>query len=68
MAVLGAILTQEPARPQRAGALAGIIEGLLRKNPADRMSAAQVSDLLEQVLRSHGSNTPNRGPPPRCPR
>jgi serine/threonine protein kinase len=62
VAVLGAILTQEPVRPQRAGALAGVIEGLLRKNPADRMSAAQVSDLLEQVLRSHGSNTPNRGP------
>ncbi|GGS52525.1 hypothetical protein GCM10010156_09000 [Planobispora rosea] len=67
MAVLGAILTQEPARPQRAGALAGIIEGLLRKNPADRMSAAQVSDLLEQVLRSHGSNTPNRGPTSQVP-
>ncbi|MBG0824381.1 protein kinase [Planomonospora sp. ID91781] len=62
VAVLGAILTQDPVRPQRAGALAGVIEGLLRKNPADRMSAAQVSDLLEQVLRSHGSSTPDRGP------
>ncbi|GAA3440624.1 hypothetical protein Pve01_67750 [Planomonospora venezuelensis] len=67
MAVLGAILTQEPARPVRAGALAGIIDGLLRKNPADRISAAQVSDLLEQVLRSHGSNTPNRGPNSQVP-
>ncbi|WP_307845444.1 protein kinase [Planomonospora sp. ID67723] len=67
MAVLGAILTQEPARPLRAGALAGIIEGLLRKNPADRISAAQVSDMLEQVLRSHGSNTPNRGPNSQVP-
>lgn len=64
MAVLGAILTQEPNRPQRAGALITVIDGLLRKNPADRMTAAQVSDLLDRVLRSHGSSTPNRTPSP----
>ncbi|MET8051461.1 protein kinase [Streptosporangium sp. NPDC005286] len=64
VAVLGAILTQEPNRPQRAGALITVIEGLLRKNPADRMSAAQVSDLLDRVLRSHGSSTPSRTPSP----
>ncbi|MFB9680153.1 serine/threonine-protein kinase [Streptosporangium vulgare] len=64
VAVLGAILTQEPSRPQRAGALITVIEGLLRKNPADRMSASQVSDLLDRVLRSHGSSTPNRAPTP----
>ncbi|MEU8203253.1 protein kinase [Streptosporangium sp. NPDC049046] len=64
VAVLGAILTQEPSRPQRAGALIAVIEGLLRKNPADRMSASQVSDLLDRVLRSHGSSTPNRAPSP----
>ncbi|MER5425729.1 serine/threonine-protein kinase [Streptosporangium roseum] len=62
VAVLGAILTQEPTRPQRAGALVAVIEGLLRKNPADRMTAAQVSDLLDRVLRSHGSTPPNRVP------
>ncbi|MBB2911750.1 serine/threonine protein kinase [Streptosporangium becharense] len=64
VAVLGAILTQQPARPSRAGALTTVIEGLLRKDPADRMSAAQVAELLEQVLRSHGSGTPNRPPAP----
>ncbi|WP_156056022.1 serine/threonine-protein kinase [Streptosporangium roseum] len=62
VAVLGAILTQEPTRPQRAGALVAVIEGLLRKNPADRMTAAQVSDLLDRVLRSHGSTPPSRTP------
>ncbi|GAA3162153.1 hypothetical protein GCM10010466_61420 [Planomonospora alba] len=62
VAVLGAILTQDPVRPARAGALAPVIEGLLRKNPAERLHAAQVSDMLEQILRAHGSNTPNRGP------
>ncbi|WP_245966467.1 serine/threonine-protein kinase [Sphaerisporangium album] len=55
VAVLGAVLTQEPNRPQRAGALLPVVEGLLRKNPADRMPAAQAADLLERVLRSHGS-------------
>ncbi|MEV7006324.1 protein kinase [Streptosporangium sp. NPDC051022] len=60
VAVLGAILTQEPNRPQRAGALIAVIEGLLRRNPADRMSAAQVSDLLDRVLRSHGSASSSR--------
>jgi serine/threonine protein kinase len=63
VAVLGAILTQEPSRPRRAGALLPLIEGLLRKNPAERISAAQASDLLERVLRSHGSAVPHRGNP-----
>jgi serine/threonine protein kinase len=62
VAVLGAVLTQEPSRPQRAGALLPIIEGLLRKNPGDRMPAAQVSDLLEHVLQSHGSATGSHTP------
>ncbi|MBB4916538.1 serine/threonine-protein kinase [Streptosporangium saharense] len=62
VAVLGAILTQEPNRPQRAGALIAVIEGLLRKDPADRMTAAQVSELLGRVLRSHGSATGDQVP------
>ncbi|WP_248965647.1 serine/threonine-protein kinase [Sphaerisporangium perillae] len=61
VAVLGAVLTQDPNRPQRAGALLPVIEGLLRKNPADRMPAAQAADLLERVLRTHGSGLPLRG-------
>jgi Serine/threonine protein kinase len=66
VAVLGAVLTQEPTRPQRAGALLPVIEGLLRKNPADRISAAAASDMLERVLRAHGSVRPPRhhNPPP----
>ncbi|MCG5214027.1 serine/threonine-protein kinase [Streptosporangium sp. KLBMP 9127] len=64
MAVLGAVLTQEPSRPQRAGALLPVIEGLLRKNPADRLTAVQVSDLLERVLRSHGSGSTGQPPEP----
>ncbi|MFI0418428.1 protein kinase [Spongiactinospora sp. 9N601] len=55
VAVLGAVLTEEPTRPERAGELLPLIEGLLRKDPAARLSASQVSDILEQVLRGHGS-------------
>ncbi|GLW96704.1 serine/threonine protein kinase [Microtetraspora sp. NBRC 16547] len=55
VAVLGAVLTREPARPQRAGTLLPVIEGLLRKNPADRIGAAQVADMLERILQSHGA-------------
>ncbi|WP_176580269.1 serine/threonine protein kinase [Microtetraspora malaysiensis] len=55
VAVLGSVLTREPARPRRAGALLPVIQGLLRKNPADRIGAAQVADMLERVLRTHGA-------------
>ncbi|MFB9962573.1 serine/threonine-protein kinase [Sinosporangium siamense] len=59
VAVLGAVLTQEPTRPQRAGALLPVIDGLLRKNPAERINAGQVAEMLERVLRSHGSSPPD---------
>jgi eukaryotic-like serine/threonine-protein kinase len=60
VAVLGSVLTQEPIRPQRAGSLAPVIEGLLRKNPAERLTAAQVIEMLETVLRAHGSPRPRK--------
>ncbi|GIH54300.1 hypothetical protein Mro02_12140 [Microbispora rosea subsp. aerata] len=64
VAVLGAVLTQEPVRPRRAGALLPVIEGLLRKNPADRLPAAQVAEMLERVLHSHGAGLPGRAGTP----
>ncbi|GII54582.1 hypothetical protein Pth03_29710 [Planotetraspora thailandica] len=64
VAVLGAVLTQEPNRPQRAGALLPVIDGLLRKNPADRLAAAQVAEMLERVLHSNGAGLPVRGMSP----
>ncbi|GGM78347.1 serine/threonine protein kinase [Thermopolyspora flexuosa] len=66
VAVLGAVLTQEPARPERAGPLQPVIEGLLRKNPADRISAVQAAQMLEQVLAAHGSARPPQ-PQPETP-
>ncbi|MFC4113620.1 serine/threonine-protein kinase [Nonomuraea zeae] len=58
VAVLGSVLTQEPITPQRAGSLMPVIEGLLRKNPAERLTSTQVIEMLEAVLRAHGSARP----------
>ncbi|MCK2217418.1 serine/threonine protein kinase [Actinomadura sp. ATCC 31491] len=63
VAVLGQVLTQPPITPQRAGSLMPVIEGLLRKNPAERLTASQVVEMLEAVLRAHGSVRP-RAPEP----
>ncbi|MFC5829173.1 serine/threonine-protein kinase [Nonomuraea insulae] len=60
VAVLGAVLTQDPIRSQRAGSLMPVIEGLLRKNPAERLTAGQVIEMLETVLRAHGAPRPRR--------
>ncbi|SDH43063.1 serine/threonine-protein kinase [Nonomuraea jiangxiensis] len=58
VAVLGSVVTQDPIRPQRAGSLLPAIEGLLRKNPAERLTSSQVIEMLETVLRAHGSTRP----------
>ncbi|WP_237105868.1 serine/threonine-protein kinase, partial [Nonomuraea sp. MG754425] len=58
VAVLGSVLTQDPIRPQRAGALMPVIGGLLRKSPSERLTAAQVIEMLEAVLRAHGAPRP----------
>ncbi|WP_246365760.1 serine/threonine-protein kinase [Nonomuraea rhodomycinica] len=67
IAVLGAVLTQNPVRPQRAGALLPVIEGLLRKNPAERLTAAQVTDALEHILLANGSVRPRNPEAPSSP-
>ncbi|WP_156325990.1 serine/threonine protein kinase [Nonomuraea sp. SBT364] len=70
IAVLGTVLTQEPNPPQRAGALRPVIDGLLRKNPAERLTSDQVVEQLEQVLRANGSarpRVPDVPPPPPLP-
>lgn len=50
MTVLNEILSGEPVRPVRAGALAPVLEGLLRRDPDGRMTAAEAARLLEQAL------------------
>ncbi|MEV0307058.1 serine/threonine-protein kinase [Nonomuraea fuscirosea] len=58
VAVLGSVLTQDPITPQRAGSLLPVIEGLLLKDPARRLTSTQVIEMLEAVLRAHGAPRP----------
>ncbi|HEX6358162.1 serine/threonine-protein kinase [Actinophytocola sp.] len=48
-ATLGAALTREPDPDPSVGRLAPVIEGLLRKKPAERMTARQAIDKLSEI-------------------
>jgi serine/threonine protein kinase len=49
VATLTALATEEPPPARRAGALGPLIEGLLRRSPADRLDPATVERMLRQV-------------------
>lgn len=49
LSTLRAIVDEELPPPRRAGPLAPVIEGLLRKDPAERLSADRVSEDLRVV-------------------
>ncbi|MEV6305959.1 protein kinase [Actinoplanes sp. NPDC051861] len=50
MATLAALTTEEAPSPKRAGSLRPVIDGLLRKNPADRINAEDVEAQLRAVI------------------
>lgn len=47
IATMAAVLHEEPEPPRRAGALTPVIEGLLRKDPAQRIDAVETAELLQ---------------------
>jgi serine/threonine protein kinase len=51
MASLIAVISEEPERPAHAGPLRPVIDGLLRKEPAERMTALDAAALLDQIVR-----------------
>ncbi|MDR3083569.1 MAG: protein kinase [Streptomyces sp.] len=64
LTTLRAVVDEELPPPRRAGPLAGVIEGLLRKDPAERLPA----ELVEQDLRIIGAGgTPRTGAPAYTP-
>jgi hypothetical protein len=48
-ATLRALADSTPDPPRRAGPLTGVLEGLLRRDPADRLPPAEVADRLRRV-------------------
>ncbi|MEU8511897.1 serine/threonine-protein kinase [Kitasatospora sp. NPDC048722] len=50
LATLTAVMTEELVTPKNAGALLPVIEGLLEKDPADRLDASQTRSMLKRVV------------------
>ncbi|MFE4450549.1 serine/threonine-protein kinase [Streptomyces sp. NPDC056796] len=57
---LRAVGDEEPPPPRRAGALAPVIEGLLRKDPAERLTAPEAEHRL-RILAAGGTGSPPAG-------
>ncbi|MEV4258766.1 protein kinase, partial [Spirillospora sp. NPDC049652] len=52
MAALVAVISEEPDPPTRSGPLTPVIQGLLRKNPDERMDAIEAGRLLDEIVRA----------------
>ncbi|MGW7059929.1 serine/threonine-protein kinase [Streptomyces sp. NPDC054904] len=61
-AVFVAVATEEPAIAVRAGALAPVLAGLLRKDPAERLTAEETYDLLAGPAGGRELPRPDRAP------
>ncbi|MER6775921.1 MULTISPECIES: serine/threonine-protein kinase [unclassified Streptomyces] len=57
LSTLRAVVDEEPPVPVRAGPLAPVIAGLLRKEPAQRTPAAEVAEALRDIARGPGVTT-----------
>lgn len=58
---LRAVVDEELPRPRRAGPLEPVLEGLLRKNPAERLPAAEAARML-RVVGAGGAVRASGGP------
>ncbi|WP_432705241.1 serine/threonine-protein kinase [Actinoplanes regularis] len=69
MATLAALATEEPDPPRHAGPLRPVLDGLLRKDPAQRMEAEEAERLLRQTVAALDGSAarPVTVPKPRIP-
>ncbi|MFC5179938.1 serine/threonine-protein kinase [Actinomadura harenae] len=74
MAALVAVISEEPDPPTRSGPLTPVIEGLLRKNPDERMDAIEAGRVLDDIVRAPTVDTQRtiaveytEAPPPVAP-
>ncbi len=58
LSTLRAVVDGEPPAPNRAGPLAPVIAGLLRKEPAERTPAAEVAEALRDIAHGPDAATP----------
>ncbi|WP_240669683.1 serine/threonine-protein kinase [Actinoplanes solisilvae] len=63
MATLMALATEEPDPPSRAGMLGPVLTGLLRRHPAERLTAFEVERRLRMIVAA--TPAPPRVPSPR---
>ena len=64
LSTLRAVVDEPLPPPQRAGPLAPVIEGLLRKEPADRLDGADAQRMLDAVAAGRAPYTPTIAAPP----
>ncbi|WP_405909425.1 serine/threonine-protein kinase [Streptomyces sp. NBC_00828] len=64
LSTLRAIVDEPLPTPHRAGPLAPVIEGLLAKDPAERLGAEQAEHELRIIAAGGTLTTPGFGPPP----
>lgn len=57
MAALVAVISDEPDPPEKGGRLVPVIEGLLRKNPDQRMDAIEAGRMLDDIVRQETIDT-----------
>ncbi|MER5931024.1 serine/threonine-protein kinase [Streptomyces sp. NPDC002054] len=57
LSTLRAVVDEEPPVPTRAGPLAPVIAGLLRKEPAERTPAAEVTEALRGIAHEPDATT-----------
>jgi hypothetical protein len=63
-ATLQALADSTPDPPQRAGPLADVLTGLLQRDPADRLTHAEVEDRLSRVAEPAEPPAPAEAEPP----
>jgi tRNA A-37 threonylcarbamoyl transferase component Bud32 len=64
LASLAAVVTEEPEPAHNAGPLAPVISGLLRKDPDERLDAAETERMLRQVEQATAPSHVGRATPP----
>ncbi|MEV4441406.1 protein kinase [Streptomyces sp. NPDC049577] len=64
LSTLQAVVQDDPPPPRRAGPLTPLLEGLLRKDPRERMGSAEALELLDGVATGRITEAPGPAPTP----